>query len=81
MPTVSLSRLVSPSRAAFAHRGFQLRLRAEAGTFAFDIRDHDLTLHTSAPDFRSAHAAERAARRFVDDALGAFSAAAKTLTA
>ncbi|PAP76584.1 hypothetical protein [Rubrivirga marina] len=72
---------MSPSRAVFAHRGFQLRLRAEAGTFAFEIRDRDLTLHTSAPDFRSPHAAERAARRFVDDALGAFAAASNAYAA
>ena len=72
---------MSTSRVVFAHRGFQLRLRAEAGTFAFEVRDHELSLHTSAPDFRSAHAAERAARRFVDDALGAFTAATKALAA
>jgi hypothetical protein len=72
---------VSPSCVALAHRGFQLRLRAEAGTFAFEVRDRDLTLHTSAPDFRTPHAAERAARRFVDDALGAFAAASKVLAA
>ena len=81
MPTVSYSPLVSLDRSVFAHRGFELRLRANASTFAFEIGHHDLTLHASASDYQTPHAAERAARRFVDDALGAFSAASEALAA
>ncbi len=69
------------SRAVFAHRGFELRLRAAADAFAFEVGHHDLTLHASAADFSSPHAAERAGRRFVDDALGAFASASATLAA
>ena len=72
---------MTPSRAVFVHRGFELRLRAADETFAFEVGDHELTLHTSASAFRSPHAAERAGRRFVDDALGAFASASRALAA
>ena len=81
MPTVSHPRPVSTDRAVFAHRGFELRLRTAADTFAFEIGHLDLTLHTSTADYRTPHAAERAARCFVDDALGAFDAASQALAA
>ena len=65
----------------FVHRGFELRLRTAADTFAFEIGHHDLTLHASPAAYRTPHAAERAARRFVDDALGAFEVASSRLAA
>ncbi len=72
---------VTSSRAVFAHRGFELRLHAADRRFAFEVGDHDLTLHASAADFCTPHAAERAGRHFVDDALGAFASASAGLAA
>lgn len=66
---------------ALSHRGFQLHLRARAGAgFAVAIEHAGLTLHTEA-GHRSAFGAERAARQFVDDALGVFDVAASDLAA
>lgn len=81
MPYARISAPVTPERALLFHRGFELRLRASDGTFAFEIGHHDLTLHASTPDFGTPHAAERAARLFVDDALGAYDAATRALAA
>lgn len=66
---------MTPDTAPLVHRGFELRLRSADESFGFEIGHHALTLHASAPSFRTPFAAERAARRFVDDALGAFDSA------
>lgn len=66
---------MTPSADLLLHRGFELRLRAADQAFGFEIGHHALTLHASDASFRTPFAAERAARRFVDDALGAFDAA------
>jgi hypothetical protein len=65
------------------HRGFELALRRESqeGPFSFRVSHFGFDLHTSRPGFGTATAAERAARQFVDDALGAFGHAAQTLAA
>ena len=81
MPTASLSPIVTPARSVFVHRGFELRLRAAEDAFAFEIGHHDLMLHASDAGYRTPHAAERAGRRFVDDALGAFDVASTRLAA
>ena len=80
----SMSSLPSPLTSA--HRGFVYALhRMEAETsetrFAFTIAHRGLRLHTSSADFRSPSAADRAARQFVDDALGAFEYASHALAA
>lgn len=69
-----------------AHRGFIYALhRMEADTdevrFAFSIAHRGLRLHTSSADFRSPSAADRAARQFVNDALGAYDHATHALAA
>ena len=69
-----------------AHRGFLYalhRMESEGQDirFAFSIAHRGLRLHTSTPDFRSPSAADRAARQFVDDALGAFEYASHALAA
>ena len=68
-----------------AHRGFVYALHRsaddEAMAFAFSIAHRGLRLHTSSPDFRSPAAADRAARLFVDDALGAYDHASHALAA
>ena len=66
-------RPVTPARALLSHRGFCLRPVPGGAGFAVAIEHAGLTLHTEA-GHRSAFAAERAARRFVDDALGVFDA-------
>jgi hypothetical protein len=65
------------------HRGFELALRREGagGPFAFHVSHLGLRLHSSRPGFGTAPAAERAARRFVDDALGAYGAAVRPAAA
>ena len=68
-------RPVTSDRPTLTHRGFRLRLRAAAAGFAVAIEHAGLTLHTES-GHRSAFGAERAARRFVDDALGVFDSAA-----
>jgi hypothetical protein len=74
-PVPALALAVPPLTAY--HRGFALALieqagRPGAGSYGFEIRHHGLPLHTSSATFGSAASAERAARRFIDDALGAF---------
>ena len=69
-----------------AHRGFVYALHrsatgASATRFAFSIAHRGLRLHTSSPEFGTPAAADRAARRFVDDALGAYEHAAHALAA
>ena len=70
---------------ASAHRGFAYALhRAGRGAdarFSFTIAHRGLLLHASEPTFRTAASADRAARRFVDDALGAFDYAQHALAA
>lgn len=65
------------------HRGFELALRREGGggAFAFHVSHVGLRLYSSPPGFGTATAAERAARRFVDDALGAYGQAARSFAA
>ena len=68
-----------------AHRGFVYALHRSAGDgemrFAFSIAHLGLELHASRATFRSAASADRAARQFVDDALGAFAHAERALAA
>ena len=59
------------------HRGFSLALSQKPGrygprSFGFEIHHRGLLLHTSPGAFGTAGNAERAGRRFIDDALGAF---------
>lgn len=69
---LSTFRSVTSDRTPLSHRGFQLRLRAQgAEGFAITIEHAGLALHTES-GHRSAFGAERAARRFVDDALCVF---------
>ncbi len=65
--------LVSPVF-RLSHRRFRLTLLARAGgdRFAFRVGAGGHTLHTSRALYRSAPSAERAARRFVDEALRAW---------
>ena len=68
LPTL---RAVTPTRTPLHHRGFRLQpYRAETG-YSVAIEHLGLTLHTES-GHRSAFAAERAARQFVDDALCVF---------
>ncbi len=72
---------MTSDRSFLSHRGFRLGLRAQAGSgFAVAIEHAGLTLHTEA-GHRSALSAERAARQFVDDALGVFDLGASRLAA
>ena len=72
----------SPVPSAFArHRGFDLRLRAGAGSYAFEVGHDDLTLHASPSEYQTVHSAVRAARQFVDDALRVFSSPSAALAA
>lgn len=69
-----------------AHRGFvyalhRVETEGDEARFAFSIAHRGLRLHTSPADFRSPSAADRAARQFVDDALGAFEHASHALAA
>ena len=62
-----------PARPTLRHRGFEFAVRPAGGAgFAFAVLHRGLQLHASTPEFRSAVSADRAARRFVDDALGVF---------
>lgn len=70
-----------PTRQVFHHRGFSLAIRHAAARFAFAIAQDGHALHTSRPDFATPQSAERAARQFVDDALGAFEVATQALEA
>ena len=57
-----------------SHRCFRLTLlaRPDGARFAFRVGAGGHTLHTSRASYRSAPSAERAARRFVDEALQAW---------
>lgn len=59
------------------HRGFELVVRQDAAARAlsFLVMHRGLALHASRADYRTPVSAERAARQFVDDALGAFGGA------
>ena len=62
-----------PTRTPLRHRGFDFAVRpGPGGTFAFAVSHRGLPLHASGAEFRSAVSADRAARQFVDDALGVF---------
>ena len=63
-----------------SHRGFALQIRFGDDAYGYVIDHAGLTLHAAA-DFRSAGAADRAARCFIDDALGAFAHAEAEMTA
>lgn len=62
---------VTSTRAPLCHRGFDLHLRPAGPEFSVVVEHLGLTLHTET-GHRSAFSAERAARQFVDDALGVF---------
>ena len=49
--------------------------------YSFSIESRGYTLHTSPADYRTAQSAERAARVFVDDALGGYERATRALDA
>ena len=73
LPTVA----VSASPLTVYHRGFAVSLRRMhgrfgVGSFGYVIRHRGLELHASDGAYGSAASAARAARVFVDDALGAF---------
>ena len=70
-----------PSPLTVFHRGFALQIRHSATAFGFVIEHAGLALHRSATDFHTAGAADRAARRFIDDALGSFEVASEALAA
>lgn len=75
-----------PANLVFQHRGFHLRVDRASGrfgpqSFRYTINHLGATLHQSAPDFGSAESADRAARRFIDDALGSFAYADEHLDA
>ena len=55
-----------------SHRCFRLTVLATGPRFAFRVLDGTQVLHTSRAAYRSPASAERAARRFVDDALRAW---------
>ncbi len=67
------------------HRGFALvvcaRPRGEGHAYAFRLSQGGLALHTSRAVYRSVASADRAGRRFVDDALAAYAFAAEHLEA
>lgn len=78
-PACSAALAAFPAAPAFAlhHRGFAVSVRREPGrhggsSFGYAIAHQGLDLHASAAEFRTPQAADRAARRFVDDALAAF---------
>ncbi len=70
-----------PTRHTFHHRGFSLEIRRAPAGFAFTIRQGADALHASRADFATAVSADRAARRFVDDALFSFEFATQALEA
>lgn len=63
-----------PARPMLRHRGFDVVVQSgpQGAHFAFAVSHRGLQLHASTPEFRSAVSADRAARRFVDDALSVF---------
>lgn len=68
-------------RPAFYHRGFALEIRRVRSGYAFAIAQGEFSLHTSRPDYATPQSADRAARRFVDDALGAYDYATQAIEA
>ena len=81
---VSRRTVVSVPRIELYHRGFAIHVtKAQDGSdrFSFRIDSRGLDLHTSASEYLSAHGAERAARVFIDDALGGFDYATRALDA
>ena len=70
-----------PTRQAFYHRGFSLEIRRAPSGYAFSVRQGEHALHTSRAAFGTPGSADRAARQFVDDALGAFDFATQALEA
>lgn len=77
---------VQASALALRHRGFALAIgttpgRFGAHSFRYTIRHHGDILHQSDGAYGSAESADRAARLFIDDALGAFDAATHSLDA
>ena len=72
---------VSVPRLTLHHRGFGLHLvrEPEGARYAFEITHRGHALHASAPEYGSPSSASRAARLFVDDALGSFEKATRAL--
>ena len=70
-----------PTRQTFHHRGFSLEIHRGVAGYAFAILQGQHTLHASRADFGTPGSADRAARRFVDDALGAFELATQAIAA
>ena len=70
-------------RSPLRHRGFELTIRRSPALDAFEfvVRHLGLDLHASSPDFRTVMSAERAARRFVDEALQVFDTSTTALAA
>lgn len=67
------------------HRGFGLRILAHrAGdarpAYAYELSDGDFRLCVTEASYRSVASAERAGRRHVDDALGAYTWASERIT-
>lgn len=76
--------VVTVSKLQLHHRGFALRLEQTkdgSDTYSFSIESRGYTLHTSAPDYRTAQSAERAARVFIDDALDGYERATRAFDA
>lgn len=70
-----------PTRHALYHRGFALEIRRVRTGYAFAIAQDEFPLHSSRPDYATPQSADRAARRFVDDALGAYDYATQAVEA
>ncbi|HLT46891.1 MAG TPA: hypothetical protein VK002_06645 [Rubricoccaceae bacterium] len=74
--TYVLAVTVSASPLTVYHRGFALAVlqrlgRSGARGFGFEVRHRGLLLHASPGAYGTATEAEGAARRLIDDALGA----------
>lgn len=67
------------------HRGFSLLLSAgptaDGVAYGFHLAQHEQPLHASGPVYATLAAADRAGRRFVDDALNAYTWAAEWMDA
>lgn len=70
-----------PSPLTVFHCGFAVQICHSATAFGFVVEHAGLALHRSAADYATAGAADRAARRFIDDALGSFSVATEAMAA
>ncbi|MDX1418931.1 MAG: hypothetical protein R3181_03095 [Rubricoccaceae bacterium] len=80
--TPSSTVCISSAPLTVYHRGFSVSLLTMAGgtgTYGFVIRHLDLVLHSSGGAYASVARAETEARRFIDDALGAFDHACAAL--